>query len=94
MNYLLNIKINTKMVIYFSQTNDDEIIKYYEYSLNNVNTESISIYLKFQFSKPISELKILEKFKELNAKFKNLEGESKTEYQKLFSEMIVDIMIL
>lgn len=89
MNYLLNkLKIKPKMSLYFSQVNEDDLKKYYEYSLDNKSAEEINTHLRALFSGRISEIKILEKFKELESKLKYFEGknEPENEYQKLSSE--------
>ena len=77
------------MSIYFSQPYDEDIKKYYEYSLNNESPIDANCRLQALFTDRVSELKILEKFNEFVKKFNHFEGksESKIEYQKQYNEM-------
>ncbi len=62
------------MSLYFTQDNDDDLKKYYKYTLDNQCAQDISIHLSALFNKRLSELNILEKFKEFKAKFKHYKG--------------------
>ena len=80
------------MSLYFSKVNDDEIRKYYEFSLDKDNAYHITTHLRALFIKRLSELNVLEKFKEFKAKFQNFKGtnESKNEYKKLYNELTLE----
>ena len=79
-------------MIYFSQVNNDEIKKYYEYSLDKQSAEDITTDMRVLFDKRVLELKILQKMDEFETKFKHFKGsnESKNEYKKLYSELILE----
>ena len=75
---------------YFSQVNDDERKKYYEFSLDKESAHHINCDLRALFDKRLNELNIVEKCKEFKGKFKNYKGndESKNEYKRLYNELI------
>ena len=70
------------MSMYFSQPYDEDIKKYYEYSLNNESPIDANSRLQALFTDRVKELKILEKFNHFEGK-----SESKIEYQKQYNEM-------
>lgn len=78
------------MSIYFSQVNDDERKKYYEFSLDKESAHHINCNLRALFDKRLNELNIAEKCKEFKGQFKNYKGndETKNEYKKLYNELI------
>ena len=80
------------MSIYFSQVKDDEIKKYYDFSLDKENAYFININLRALFDKRLHEFNILEKFKEFEEKFKNFKGdnETKNEYEKLYTGLTLE----
>ena len=56
------------MSFYFTQDNDDELKRYYKYTINSQSAEEINTYLRVLFGDRLSELNILQKFKELQRK--------------------------
>ena len=56
--------------------------------MDNQSAEDIITHLLVLFEDRLSELNILEKFKEFKSKFKHSKG--KNEYRKLYSEMILE----
>ena len=80
------------MSLYFTQDNDDELKKYYKYTLDSQNVYVISTHLRGLFDKRLSELNILEKFKEFEAKFKHSKGKNKSqkEHKKLYDEIVLE----
>ena len=58
------------MSLYFTQDNDDELKKYYKYTLDSQSAYDISTHLRGLFDMRLSELNILGKFNEFELKFK------------------------
>ena len=77
------------MSLYFSQPYDEDIQKYYEYSLNNESPQDINCRLYGRFNHRVSELKIFEIFEEFEKKLEQFEGERKSqiEYEKQYDEL-------
>lgn len=78
------------MSLYFTQDNDDELKKYYKFTLESQSAEENNTYLRVLFGDRLSELNILEKFKEFKEKFKHYQGknEAANEYKKLYDEIV------
>ncbi len=72
------------MNLFFIQDNDDELKKYYKYTLDSQNVYVISTHLRGQFDKRLSELNILGKFNELSQK-----KSPKSFMMKLFLNIII-----
>ena len=91
MNFIKN-KINNKMSLYFFQDNDEDLKKYYKYTLDKKSAVEINSHLKFLFRNRLSELNILEKFKEFKTKFKNYQrkNESENDYKRLYDEIVLE----
>ena len=80
------------MSFYFAQDYDDEIKKYYKYTLGSHNAEEINTNLRVRFGDRLSELNILQKFKEFKEKLNHFKGknESVNEYKKLYDEIVLE----
>ena len=91
MNFIKN-KFNNKMSFYFFQYNDDELKKYYKYTLDNQSAEKINTHLRVLFEDRLSELNILAKFNEFETKFKHYQGknDSENEFKKIYSEIVLE----
>ena len=89
MNFIKK-KINNKMNLYLFQKNDEDLKKYYKYTLDKKSPVEINSHLKFLFRYRLSELNILEKFKEFKTKFKNYQSknESENDYKRLYDEIV------
>lgn len=74
MNFISK-KFNNKMSLYFIQDNNENLKNYYKYTLGIEDPEFLCINLRVLFSKRLSELNILEKFKEFKVKFKQFKGQ-------------------
>lgn len=77
------------MSFYFTKDNDDELKKYYKFTLESKNAEEINTDLRFLFGNRLLELNILKKLNEFEEKFKHYQGknEAENEYKKLYGEI-------
>lgn len=78
------------MSFYFTKDNDDELKKYYKFTLESKSAEEINTDLRVLFGNRLSELNILKKLNEFEEKFKHYKGENETEneYKKLYGEIV------
>lgn len=84
------------MSLYFTQDNDDELKKYYKFTLESQSAEENNTYLRVLFGDRLSELNILEKFKEFKEKFKHYQGKMRQQMstKSFMMKLFMNIMIL
>ena len=80
------------MSLYFTQDNDEELKKYYKYTLDSQSAYDISTHLRALFEMRLSELNILGKFDEFELKFKHSKAkiETKKEHKALYDEIVLE----
>lgn len=78
------------MSIYFSKTNDNDIKKYYKYSLlDTQNPEDINTHFRVLFDKRLKELNILGKINELEVKL-NHPQEKNNNKKQLYNRLVLE----